>query len=43
VERVLLYFGLFARTQDREANFREAFGEDLVAFEDALREELSRR
>ena len=43
VERVVLYFGLFARSPDREENFRAAFGEDLATFEQALKDDLSRR
>jgi hypothetical protein len=39
-ERAVRYFELFARSQDRAANFRAAFGEDLPAFEAALSEEL---
>lgn len=43
VESVVRYFALFARSQDRQENFRAAFGEDLGTFEDALSADLSRR
>ena len=43
VESVLRYFERFARSQDREENFRAAFGEDLGSFDAALRADLSRR
>jgi hypothetical protein len=43
VASVVRYFELFARSQDREANFRAAFGEDLGAFDAALRADLARR
>lgn len=36
VPAVLRYFSLFAGSDDRAACFREAFGEDLAAFETAL-------
>jgi hypothetical protein len=36
----LRYFELFARSDDRRANFRAAFGEDLEDFERAFRAEL---
>ena len=35
-EGVLRYFRRFSRVQDRTANFREAFGEDIPAFEAAF-------
>jgi hypothetical protein len=40
VEAVLDYFSRFATSQDRLANFRAAFGQDLETFERALVERL---
>jgi hypothetical protein len=37
------YFTRFAKSQDRVTNFREAFGEDVEAFEASLNETLWRR
>jgi hypothetical protein len=36
IAALLRYFSLFAHSEDRAANFRTAFGEDLAAFEAAL-------
>ena len=41
VAAVFGYFRRFARSQDRVANFRASFGEDLEAFEAALRGQIS--
>jgi len=38
--RAVRYFELFARSPDRAANFRAAFGEDLADFERAFRAEV---
>jgi hypothetical protein len=40
VDAVLAYFTRFAATQDRVANFRAAFGEDLETFEGAFRDSV---
>ena len=40
IERVLDYFGRFAARQARAANFQEAFGESLEAFDRAFRTEV---
>jgi hypothetical protein len=39
---VIDYFRLFAESEDRLANFRSAFGEDLSAFDRTFREHLAR-
>ena len=41
--KTVAYFELFARSSDRLANFRQAFGEDLPAFADAFRLHLETR
>ena len=38
--RTLDYFGRFARSDDRQANFQAAFGEDLDAFDQAFRADV---
>lgn len=43
LSRVIAYFRLFAESDDRVRNFETAFGEDLPAFEAALRAHLARR
>jgi hypothetical protein len=43
VEGVVDYFRRFASTQDRIANFRAAFGEDLDAFESSLGKKIGYR
>ena len=40
LRRTLDYFGRFARSDDRQANFQAAFGEDLGAFEQAFRADV---
>ena len=42
VDKVIGYFGLFARSSDRIANFRTAFGEELPQFEAAAVASLNR-
>jgi len=41
VEEAIDYFRLFATSDDRVANFRQAFGEDWSAFDTALRHHIS--
>ena len=41
-DAVVGYFRLFETSEDRLANFRSAFGEDLPAFEAAFRDHLAR-
>lgn len=41
--RVIAYFRLFAKSDDRLRNFQTAFGEDLPAFEAAFRAHLANR
>ncbi len=41
VDEVIAYFRLFAESDDRVANFRQAFGEDWSAFDTALRHHIS--
>ena len=41
LDEALTYFRLFAKSDDRLANFREAFGEDWSAFDAALRQHIS--
>ena len=41
-DAVVGYFRLFEDSEDRLANFRAAFGQDLTAFEAALRDHLAR-
>jgi hypothetical protein len=43
VPAMLDYFRRFAASDDRAANFRAAFGEDLETFEAALSARLRRR
>jgi hypothetical protein len=43
IAAVVRYFELFARSGDRQGNFRAAFGEELPAFEDALLAHVRRR
>ena len=43
VSAVVDYFKRFAASEDRIANFREAFGEDIEAFEAALTARVWRR
>jgi hypothetical protein len=42
VPAIVRYFELFAGSDDRLGNFRRAFGQDLVAFDAAARQELAR-
>ena len=42
IGKVIGYFGLFAQSSDRFANFRTAFGEELAQFEEAAAAFLSR-
>ena len=42
VAKVISYFERFAQSDDRLANFREAFGEDLSQFEAAAAASLAR-
>jgi hypothetical protein len=41
-DAVVGYFRLFEDSEDRSANFRAAFGQDLTAFEAAFRDHLAR-
>ena len=41
VEEAITYFRLFAESDDRLANFKQAFGEDWNAFDAALQEHIS--
>ena len=41
-DAVVGYFRLFEDSEDRLANFRAAFGQDLTAFESVLRDHLAR-
>jgi hypothetical protein len=41
-EMVVGYFRLFEASEDRLANFRSAFGEDLANFETVFRDHLAR-
>lgn len=43
IEAMVAYFTRFATSQDRVANFRAAFGEDLETFERAFRESVWKR